>query len=294
MTPRFDAAMPAHMDSLVSTEWLAAALDQRDLRVADATLHANFPGDPPRDARTEFEQAHIPGAVFLDLAAFADAASPLPSMLPGAAPFASRMAKLGLGDGLRIVLYDDAPHRTAARAWTMLRAFGFTGVAILDGGLAKWRAEDRPVASGPAAPLPRHATPRTEGHGIVDRAAVAQAIAGGAAQVIDARSPARFTGAEPDPRAEVAPGHIPGSLNLPYTQLFATDGTWKRGDALAAAFAGAGVDLDRPMLMTCGSGITASVLAFGAHLLGREAAVYDGSWSEWGADPSSPKATGTA
>ncbi len=281
------------MEPLVTPAWLAGEIGARDLRVADASLHANFPGDAPRDARAEFEAGHIPGAVFLDLAAFADAASPLPSMLPGAAQFASRMAKLGLGDGTRIVLYDDAPHHTAARAWVMLRAFGFAEVAILDGGLPRWRAEGRPLERGPAAPSPRHATPRTAGAGIVDQAAVAHRLTAGE-QVIDARSTARFTGAEADPRPEVAPGHIPGSRNLPYTRLFDADGNWKRGEALAAAFAEAGVDTSRPMTMTCGSGITASVLAFGAHLLGHEAAVYDGSWSEWGADPATPKATGNA
>ena len=280
------------MPPLVTTEWLASEITARDLRVADASFHANFPGDPPRDARAEFAAAHIPGATFMDLAAFADPASPLPSTLPGPAQFASRMAKAGLGDGVRIVLYDDSPHHTAARAWVMLRSFGFTDVAILDGGFARWRAEDRPVESGEAAPRPRHATPRTQGEGIADMTQVRAALADGGAQIVDARSPARFTGAEPDPRPEVAPGHIPGSRNLRYSLLFTADGTWKRGDALAAAFTDAGVDLDRPLIFTCGSGITASVLAFGAHLLGRDSAVYDGSWSEWGADPATPKATG--
>lgn len=286
--------MPPRMDALVNTEWLATEAGARDLRIADATLHANFPGDPPRDARAEFEAGHIPGAVFMDLAAFADADSPLPSTLPGPAQFASRMGKLGLGDGTRIVLYDDAAHHTAARAWVMLRSFGFTDVAILDGGLRKWRAEGRAIETGAVTPQPRHATPREQVVGIRDMAAIARAIESGAEQVIDARSAARFTGEEPDPRPEVAAGHIPGSRNLPYSRLFAPDGTWKRGEDLAAAFREAGVDLDRPMAMTCGSGITASVLAFGAHLLGREAAVYDGSWTEWGAHPDTPKATGTA
>jgi thiosulfate/3-mercaptopyruvate sulfurtransferase len=204
------------------------------------------------------------------------------------------MGKLGLGDGTRIVLYDDAPHHTAARAWVMLRSFGFTDVAILDGGLEKWRTEGRALETGPASPRPRHVTPRDTGIGIRDMTAIARAIESGTEQVIDARSAARFTGEEPDPRPEVAAGHIPGSRNLPYHRLFAADGTWKRGDDLAAAFREAGVDLDRPMAMTCGSGITASVLAFGAHLLGRDAAVYDGSWTEWGAHPDTPKATGTA
>lgn len=281
------------MDPLVSTQWLADHLADRDLRVADATLHANFPGDAPRDAAAEFGAAHIPGAVFLDLAGFAAKDTPLPSMLPSPAQFASRMGKAGLGDGVRIVLYDDAPHRTAARAWAMCRAFGFTDVALLDGGLAKWRAEGRPLETGRAEPRPRHATPRDSGVGIADMAGVKAALSRGD-QLVDARSAARFSGEEPDPRPEVAPGHIPGSLNLPYTSLFAADGTWKRGDDLAAAFRAAGVDLDRPVVTTCGSGITAAVLAFGLHLIGRDAALYDASWSEWGADPFTPKAIGTA
>lgn len=282
------------MEPLVSTEWLAAQLSARDLRVADATYHVKLPGAPPRDAGAEFAAGHIPFAVFMDLDGFSDTASPLPSTLPGPAQFASRMARLGLGDGTRIVLYDDAAHHTAARAWVMLRAFGFTDVAILDGGLAAWKAEGRALETGPGAPAPRHATPREVGVGIRDMAAVRAIVADGSEQLVDARSPARFTGEEADPRPGIAAGHMPGARNLPYDRLFHADGTWKRGDELAAAFAGAGIDLDRPMTMTCGSGITASVLAFGAHLLGREAAVYDGSWTEWGADPSTPKATGAA
>lgn len=290
MTPPANPLQPPRMPPLITTVWLADHLSEPDLRVADATLHANFPGDPPRDAAAEFAAAHIAGAVFLDLAAFADPDDARPSMLPSPERFASRMGRLGLGDGTRIVLYDDAAHHTAARAWVMLRSFGFTDVAILDGGLAKWRAEGRPLDDGAASARPRHATPRTRGAGIVDMAAVDAARRSGDAQIVDARSAARFTGAEADPRPAVAAGHIPGSLNLPYNRLFDADGTWKQDDALAAAFAEAGVDLDRPVITTCGSGITAAVLAFGLHLIGRDAAVYDGSWGEWGADAASPKA----
>jgi thiosulfate/3-mercaptopyruvate sulfurtransferase len=281
------------MDPLVSTQWLADHLSDRDLRVADASYHIDLPGEPKRDAAAEFAHHHIPGAVFMNLAGFSDPDSPLPSTMPNAARFASRMAKLGLGDGLRIVLYDDASHVTAARAWVMLRAFGFSDVAILDGGLAKWRAEGRPLETGEHTVRPRHATPREQGHGIADMAQV-RATLNSETQIVDARGAARFTGAEADPRPGVAPGHIPGARNLPYKQVFNPDGTWKCGEDLRAAFAAAGVDPDRPMLMTCGSGITASILAFAAHLLGQEAAVYDGSWTEWGADPATPKATGEA
>ena len=282
------------MEPLVTPEWLAANAAAPDLRIADATYHVSLAGEPVRDAAAEFAAGHIPGAVFMDLAAFADTASALPSTMPGPAQFASRMARLGLGDGTRIVLYDDAAHRTAARAWVMLRAFGFTEVAILDGGLAAWKAAGLPLETGAAAPRPRHATPRATGVGLRDLHAMRAIVADGSAQVVDARSAARFAGEEGDPRAGVAPGHMPGARNLPYGRLFDADGRWKRGATLAAAFDEAGVDLDRPLAMTCGSGITASVLAFGAHLLGREAAVYDGSWSEWGADPTTPKATGAA
>lgn len=281
------------MDPLVSTQWLADHLSDRDLRVADASYHIDLPGEPKRDAAAEFAAGHVPGAVFMDLAGFSDPDSPLPSTMPNAARFASRMARAGLGDGLRIVLYDDASHFTAARAWVMLRAFGFTDVAILDGSMAKWRAEGRPVELGGHVVRPRHATPREQGRGIANMADVRAAL-GSDVQIVDARGRARFTGAEPDPRPGVAAGHMPGARNLPYKQVFNPDGTWKRGDALRAAFADAGVDPSRPMMMTCGSGITASVLAVAAYLLGHEAAVYDGSWSEWGADPSTPKATGDA
>jgi len=285
--------MLRRMDPLVSTQWLADHLGDRDLRVADATYHINLPGEPDRDAAVEFAHGHVPGAVFMDLAGFSDPDSPLPSTMPDAARFASRMARVGLGDGLRIILYDDASHVTAARAWVMLRAFGFTDVAILDGGLAKWRAESRPLDTDDHVVRPRHATPREQGSGIADMAQVRAAL-NSDTQIVDARGAARFTGAEADPRPGVAPGHMPSARNLPYKQIFNPDGTWKRGQDLRAAFAAAGVDSDRPMIMTCGSGITASILAFAAHLLGQAAAVYDGSWTEWGADPSTPKAAGEA
>ncbi|MEH3046605.1 sulfurtransferase [Sphingomonas adhaesiva] len=282
------------MEPLVTPEWLAANAGAPDLRIADATYHVSLAGEAVRDAAAEFTTGHIPGAVFMDLAGFSDTASPLPSTMPGPAQFASRMGKLGLGDGTRIVLYDDAAHRTAARAWVMLRAFGFTDVALLDGGLGAWTAAGLPLETGAVAPRPRHATPRDTGAGLRDLTQMRAIVADGSEQVVDARSAARFTGDEADPRPGIAPGHMPGARNLPYGRLLNPDGTWKRGDALAAAFADAGVDLDRQLAMTCGSGITASVLAFGAHLLGREAAVYDGSWTEWGGLADTPKATGAA
>jgi thiosulfate/3-mercaptopyruvate sulfurtransferase len=215
-------------------------------------------------------------------------------MLPSAEKFASRTQALGLGDGSRIVLYDSSPWHTSARAWWMLRLFGAHNVAILNGGLAKWQAEGRDMASGKEMLRDGHFTTWADLKGVRDLDQMKANVESGAEQVLDARSAARFTGVEEDPRPGTAPGHIPGSKNLPQDALFNADGTWKTGDALKAEFDKAGVDLSKPLVMTCGSGITASVLAFGAHLLGNEAALYDGSWSEWGGDPSTPKATGTA
>jgi thiosulfate/3-mercaptopyruvate sulfurtransferase len=279
------------MDSLVTTEWLAGELGANDLRVVDATYFAGF-GD--RDASAEYEKAHIPGAVFMDLGEIADTSSDLPSMLPAPEKFASRMQSLGLGDGSRIVLYDNSPYHTAARAWFMLRTFGAHDVAILDGGFAKWQAEGRDVASGKEQLRHRHFTVWADDKGVRTKDQLKANIDSKAEQVVDARSAARFTGEEPDPRPATHAGHIPGSKNLPVGQLFNDDGTYKTGDALKAEFEGAGIDIAKPLVTTCGSGITASVLAFGAHLLGNEAAVYDGSWSEWGAASDTPKATGAA
>ncbi|MEH3158965.1 MAG: 3-mercaptopyruvate sulfurtransferase [Sphingomonas taxi] len=280
------------MDALVTTEWLAGELGASDLRVVDATYFANFPGEAPRDAAVEYEAAHIPGAVFMNLGELRDTDSDLPMMLPSAEKFASRMQTLGLGDGSRIVLYDNSPHHTAARAWWMLRTFGAHDVAILDGGLAKWQAEGRETASGRESTRHRHFTVWADHKNVRTLDQMKANVDSKAEQVVDARSAARFSGEEPDPRPATHAGHIPGSTNLPQGQLFNADGTWKTGDALRQAFTDAGVDIDRPMVATCGSGITAAVLAFGAHLVGKAMPIYDGSWSEWGADRSTPKAMG--
>jgi thiosulfate/3-mercaptopyruvate sulfurtransferase len=282
------------MDSLVTTEWLAGELGANDLRVVDATYFTALPGEAPRDAAAEYEAAHIPGAVFMDLGELRDTTSDLPMMLPSAEKFASRMQSLGLGDGSRIVLYDNSPHHTSARAWWMLRTFGAHDVAILDGGIAKWQAEGRETASGKETLRHRHFTVWADDSGVRTLDQLKANIDSGAEQVVDARSAARFAGEEPDPRPATHAGHIPGSKNLPFGAMFNADGSWKQGDALKAAFEGAGIDVTRPVATTCGSGITASVLAFGLHLLGNNAAVYDGSWSEWGADRTTPKAMGAA
>jgi len=279
------------MDALVTTEWLANELSAPDLRIVDATY---FALDPSRDAAAEYEAAHIPGAVFMDLGEIADTSSPLPSMLPSPEKFASRMQSLGLGDGSRIVIYDNSPHKTAARAWWMLRTFGAHDVALLDGGLAKWQAEGRPVNTGKETLRHRHFTVWADDKGVRSLDQMKANVDTGAEQVMDARSKPRFEGTEPDPRAATMPGHIPGSKNIPYGEVLNADGTWKQGAALKAVFDDAGIDLTKPVVATCGSGITAAVLVFGAHLLGADAALYDGSWSEWGADLSTPKAMGPA
>jgi len=273
------------MDSLVSTEWLAAQLGASDLRVVDASW---FLPEHKRDAAAEFKAGHIPGAVFLNLDAFADIRSRLPSMLPSSEQLASRMQALGLGDGTRIVIYDDSPLHTAARTWWMIQAFGTPDVAILDGGLAKWKAEGRPIARGADDARHRHFTVRHAAEGVVTLDDM-RATTG---QIVDARGPARFAGLAPEPRPGVVPGHIPGARNLPYADFFHPDGTWKRDGALRAVFESEGIEIERPIVATCGSGITAAVVVFAAHLLGQTAALYDGSWAEWGGDPTTPKATG--
>ncbi len=281
------------MDSLVSTEWLAQEIGASDLRIVDATYHL---ADAGRDANAEYEAGHIPGAVFLNLAELVDSESPVDNTLPSADKFASRMQALGLGDGSRIILYDDSAIRTSSRAWYILsRIFGAHHVAILDGGLAKWRAEDRALDSGQHTLRPRHFTAWSDPNRMRSLADVRRNITSGEEQLLDARGAPRFSGAEKETRAGVASGHIPGSRNVPYKSLYNADGTFKDKAALKAVFAEAGVDLERPLVTTCGSGMTACALAFALHLVGKQdVALYDGSWAEWGADPETPKADGPA
>lgn len=272
------------MQSLVSTAWLADRLGTPGLIVLDATFVPVQP-DPPRDEAAEHAAAHLPGARFLDLPALSTGQA---TSLPAAEKVVQRMGAIGIGADAQVVLYDDSPHHTAARAWWLLRRFAPNlPVAILDGGLAKWRGEGRPVETGMAVPDPTRfdadpdlAAVRTKG----------MMLAGDGAQLVDARSPARFDGSERDPRG-LPSGHIPGSVNLHYARFFRDDGTWRPVEELAALFADAGIDIDRPVTTTCGSGITAAIPAFALHLLRRDAALYDGSWTEWAADPQTPKVT---
>ena len=280
------------MDLLVSTEWLAKEMGASDLRIVDATW---FMPDAGRNAAAEYEGGHIAGAVFMDLDELADANSSLPNTLPPPEKFASRMQSLGLGDGSRIVVYDDSPFKSATRAWWMLTLFGAHDVAILDGGIAKWKSEGRPLETGKPALRHRHFTVWSDDKSVKSKADMLANLHSKDAVVVDARGAGRFTGEDPEPRSDMASGHIPGSRNLPLSNLYKPDGTWKRGDDLVAAFVDAGVDLDKPMITTCGSGMTAAAVLFGARLTGKkDVALYDGSWSEWGLDKDTPKAQGAA
>lgn len=281
------------MDLLVSCDWLAGELGAADLRILDAT--AFLPGTP-RDPRAEYLEAHIPGALFLDLPALCDHEDPRPSTVPTNAQFAARMDALGIGNDDRIIVYDNSPLSSSGRAWWLLRLFGARSVAILDGGLSQWMAQGHPTENGEAAP--RNSSgfrAQRDDAQIRHKADILANLDSRAAQLVDARGASRFTGADPEPRPGMASGHIPGSVNLPTGQMLGPHGLWKRGGEMQAAFVAAGVDMDRPLIMTCGSGVTACNLLFGAAMLGKDdVTIYDGSWSEWGLDPATPKATGPA
>ncbi|MEW4466355.1 3-mercaptopyruvate sulfurtransferase [Parasphingorhabdus sp. JC815] len=278
------------MELLVTTDWLANELGASDLRIVDAT---KFMPDAGRDPAAEYEAGHIPGAVFMDLSELTDSSSSVENMLPPPEKFASRMQSLGLGDGSRIVIYDDSPLKSAARAWWMLTIFGAHEVAILDGGLAKWKAEGRPLETGKEALRHRHFTVWKDDKDVRTKADMLANLHSKNEQVVDARPADRFSGTAEETRPGLKAGHIPGSVNIPHSTLFNADGTWKNADEIKSVFDDAGVDLDKPLVTTCGSGITAAVVLFAAVLAGaNKTALYDGSWAEWGADADTPKATG--
>jgi len=277
------------MSPLVSTAWLHERLGSPDIRVIDASWH--FP-QTGRNARAEFEDAHIPGSVFFDIDEIADLNSPLPHMLPPAEKFASRVQKLGVGDGSTIVAYDAHGILSSARVWWMFRAMGHINVFVLDGGFLKWRAEGLPVDDALTSHFPRHFTPRPDWSLVKDYAGIERALAAGR-QVVDARSAGRFAGTDPEPRAGLKAGHMPGALSLPYANLLRPDGTLKRPEDLTRIFAEAGVDATRPLTATCGSGVSACVILLALAALGnRDGTLYDGSWAEWGAREGAVIATG--
>jgi thiosulfate/3-mercaptopyruvate sulfurtransferase len=265
------------MDPIVSTDWLAARLKEPDLRVVAAPFY--MPGDG-RQPKSEFERAHIPGAVLFDIEVVSDHANPLPHMLAAPDDFAEAVGRLGISDSDRIVVYDHAGLLSAGRVWWNFRAMGHDEVYVLDGGLPRWIAEGRPVADGPVTATPRVFTPVYRPALVRDIRQVEQALASGV-QVLDARARDRFEGSAPEPRPNLPSGHMPGAFNTPHAELV-ENGSLKSRDALAALFRGEGVDLGGPIITTCGSGVSAAVIALALARLGKwDAPVYDGSWTEW-------------
>ncbi len=275
----------ANPEALVSTEWLAEHLQAPDVRVVDASWFMPSAGRNPRE---EYEAAHIPGAVFFDVDEIADLTNPLPHMLPAPEKFASRVRKLGLGNGNKVVVYDSTGiSMAAARVWWMFRVFGHRDVAVLDGGLPKWRAEQRPVEDLPPMPRDRHFLPRVDATLVRSFDQVKANLASGREQIVDARAAGRFDGTAPEPWPVKHVGHMPGAFNVPFADLVDPDGkTMRPAQALKDRFDAAGLDLSKPVIATCGSGITACTIALALHLLGhKDVAVYDGSWAEWGNHP---------
>lgn len=266
--------------TLVSTDWLAAHLKDPDLRVLDASWYLP---DAGRDAKAEYEAGHIPGARFFDIDEISDLRSALPHMAPPPEKFISRMRAMGVGDGHQVVVYDGAGLFSAARVWWLFRLMGKTDIAVLDGGLPKWKAEGREIEDMPPVMRDRHITVSRQAGLVKDVTQVAHASKLGLAEIVDARSGPRFRGEVAEPRPGLRSGHIPGSKNVPYAEVLNADGTMKQAADLREVFAAAGVDLGKPVITSCGSGVTASVLALALERIGhRNWAVYDGSWAEWG------------
>jgi thiosulfate/3-mercaptopyruvate sulfurtransferase len=278
---------------LAETDWLASHLDAPDLVILDGSMHLPT---TKRNAKAEYLEAHIPGALFFDIEEISDETSPLPHMLPSPTKFASRMKKMGIGDGMHIVVYDSEGLYSAARVWWMFRTMGHEEVRVLNGGLKKWKGEGRPLEDNQARQrTPRHFTPVFNAGLVRDKSEVKALIDHPAIQIVDARAAARFEGTAAEPRAGLRSGHIPSARNVPFTRLVNPDGTLKSASELLDIFAAAKVDPDGPVVASCGSGVTAGVIALALAVLGRpDAAVYDGSWSEWGADPALPIQTGPA